>query len=293
MGTDYKNVWIYGKYLTESQKAFLFTALLTEEQAIMYTVKFKRVFNMLFIISLSFILCSCQMDSTESMELPSRMEYTQDFDNEYSKALNAYDAFMRGDIGINNNPTSTIAPIPDSKYTILDMNDDGIPELAVTTVIFQNRYPDTLELESTSFNSAIFSYNNDGVFLWGGGDYRHNNFEILSNKALLYECDDGHGGHEILYHELDENGDITCEIYLWNSSDGGSYSSGRYPNEEIGEEEWHEIADPILALRTDLILWADWPESPVRDLTSETENTSVISTILFGFRRTGCFLCRI
>ena len=130
----------------------------------MYAEKFKRIFKILFIISLSFVLCACQMDSAERVELSSLMEYIQDFDNEYSKALNAYGAFMRGETGINNNLTSTIAPTHDSKYTILDMNDDGISELAVTTVIFQNRYPDTLELASTSFGSAFFSYNNDEVF---------------------------------------------------------------------------------------------------------------------------------
>ena len=41
-------------------------------------------------------------------------------------------------------------------YAVLDMNDDGIPELAVTTVIFQERNSETLELGSTFFDSAIF-----------------------------------------------------------------------------------------------------------------------------------------
>lgn len=36
------------------------------------------------------------------------------------------------------------------------MNDDGIPELAVTTVIFQERNSETLELGSTFFDSTIF-----------------------------------------------------------------------------------------------------------------------------------------
>lgn len=225
--------------------------------------------KILFLMFFCLILCACQMDGGESVGLPSQMEYTQDFDNEYSKALDAYDALMRGDVGINNDPTYTIAPIPDSKYAILDMNDDGIPELAVTTVIFQNRYPSTLELESTSFDSAIFSYNNDKVFIWGGGNHSHNNFEILSNKALLYDCNDGHGGREILYHELDENGDNTCEIYLWNSPDGRYYLTGSNSSVEISEEEWYEIVDPILALRTDLIPWANWPESTAEDQASD------------------------
>ena len=114
---------------------------------------------------------------------------------------------MRRDIGLNNNPSFTIAPIPNTKYAILDMNNDGIPELAVTTVIFQDRNPDTLELESSSSDSAIFSYENGEMFIWGGGDHQHNNFEILINKTLLYDCNDGHGGREIIYDELNESGD--------------------------------------------------------------------------------------
>ena len=74
----------------------------------------------------------------------------------YSKTLTAYDSFMRGDIGLNNNPAFTIAPTSESKYAVLDMNDDGIPELAVTTFIFQERNSETLELGSTFFDSAIF-----------------------------------------------------------------------------------------------------------------------------------------
>ena len=223
----------------------------------MNMAKIKIPFLMFFCL----MLCACQMDSDKSAEWPSQTGYTSDFENEYSKALDAYDAFMRGDIGLNDNPALTIAPTPESKYAILDMNDDGIPELAVTTVIFQERDPDTLELESTSFSSAIFSYRNGEVFIWGGGDHRHNNFEILSNKALLYDCDDGHGGREIIYHELDENGDSICTVRLWNSPDGQYYLidyAQSDPYVEISEEEWHEIVDPILALRTDLIPWASY-----------------------------------
>lgn len=230
----------------------------------MRTIKFKLVFQISLITSLFLMLCACQMDDGKSAELFPQMEHTQSFDNEYSKALNAYDAFMCGDIGLNNSQIFTIAPTAESKYAILDMNDDGIPELAVTTVIFQERDSDTLELESTSFDSAIFSYKNGEVFIWAGGDCRHNNFEILSNKALLYDCNDGHGGREIIYHELDENGDISCEIEMWNNPDGRYYLIDYAQNDsqmEISEDEWHEIVDPILALRTDLIPWTDWTES--------------------------------
>lgn len=228
----------------------------------MCTIKFKLVFQISLITSLCLMLCACRMDDGKSSELSPQMEHTQSFDNEYSKMLNTYDAFMCGDIGLNNSQIFTIAPTAESKYVILDMNDDGIPELAVTTVIFQERNSDTLELESTSFDSAIFSYKNGEVFIWAGGDRRHNNFEILSNKALLYDCNDGHGGHEIIYQELDKNGDIAYEIELWNSLDGRYYfidHTQNVPRAEISEEEWHEIADPILALRTDVIPWASCP----------------------------------
>ncbi len=120
------------------------------------------------------------------------------------------------------------------------MNDDGIPELAVTTVIFQERNSETLELGSTFFDSTIFSYKDGEVFIWGGGNQRHNPFEILSSKALLYDFDDGHSGREIIYHELDENGDIARAIVMWNSFDGRYYLTDHAQSDsqvEISEEE--------------------------------------------------------
>ena len=125
------------------------------------------------------------------------------------------------------------------------MNDDGIPELAVTTVIFQERDPETLEQGSTFFDSTIFSYKDGEVFIWGGGDQRHNPFEILSNKALLYDFDDGHGGREIIYHELDG---ITCESFLvWiTSPDRSSAEQGIFFIEYgLKDGVFSEIQHPV------------------------------------------------
>lgn len=226
----------------------------------MITIRCRVIFLLLLLCS---TLCACQVDNNKNVTSNqcTELKETPEFNNEYSKVLDAYDAFMCGDIGLNNSQIFTIAPTAESKYAILDMNDDGIPELAVTTVIFQEHDSDTLELESTSFDSAIFSYKNGEVFIWAGGDHRHNDFEILSNKALLYDCNDGHGGREIIYHELDENGDISCEIEMWNNPDGRYYLIDYAQNDsqvEISEDEWHEIVDPILALRTDLIPWVNY-----------------------------------
>lgn len=176
-----------------------------------------------FLLFLCLVLCACQVDHGKSTGHLPQIGHASDFENKYSKALDVYNSFLHGDIGLNNSSTLMIAPCSESKYAILDMNDDGIPELAVTTVIFQERDSDTLELESSSFDSAIFSYRNGEIFIWGGGNHRHNNFEILSNKALLYDCDDGHGGSEIIYHELDENGDIAWEIKICRRIDGRCY----------------------------------------------------------------------
>ena len=217
-----------------------------------------QVFSLAFICC---VLCACQTKGGKNIELnQSSLLECQKVDqdnNEYSDALTAYDSFMGGNIGLNNNPFFTIAPTSESKYSILDMNDDGIPELAVTTVIFQERNSETLELESTFFGSSIFSYENGEVFIWGGGNHRHKSFEILSNKALLYDCDDGNGGREIIYHELDENGDIAFEIEMWHNSAGRYYLIGD-SQVEISEDDWNEIVDSIMALRTDLIPWAKY-----------------------------------
>ena len=84
----------------------------------------------------SLMICGCQADGGRNVEpeqssLPECQKTIQDNDD-YSKTLTAYDSFMRGDIGLNNNPAFTIAPTSESKYAVLDRNDDGIPELAVT-----------------------------------------------------------------------------------------------------------------------------------------------------------------
>ena len=234
------------------------------------------VLRTFLLVLFSLMLCSCQADgernvTPEQSNLPECQKPHQD-NNDYSAALTAYKSFLRGDIGLNNNPSFTIAPTPESKYAILDMNNDGIPELAVISVIFQNRNSETLELESTSFDSTIFSYNDGTVFIWGGGSHRHNPFEILSNKALLYDCDDGHSGREIIYHELDEKGGIAREIELWSSPDGRYYLTDYAQSDfqvEISKENWQELVDSILALRTDLILWVDFPENHTEDLAAE------------------------
>ena len=225
--------------------------------------KTKRLLQISVSAFLCLLLSACQADNALNplLDQEALAEETP-VDNVYRRAIDAYSTLLRGEAGLDGDMSRTIAPTPDTKFTMIDMNDDGIPELAVTATIFQDRSPDTFKLESTAFDTAIFSYRDGGVFLWGSGDHRHNHFEILSNRALLYDSDDGHGGHEIIYQELDKNGDIAYEIELWNSLDGRYYfidHTQNVPRAEISEEEWHEIADPILALRTDVIPWASCP----------------------------------
>ena len=60
---------------------------------------------------------------------------------------------------------------------------------------------------------------------------------------------------------IDENGDIIYEIEIWDGCDGRYYFIDHTQSDsqaEISEEEWHEIVDPILTLRTDLTPWAGY-----------------------------------
>lgn len=100
----------------------------------------------------------------------------------------------------------------------------------------------------------------------GGGNSRHHEFEILNNKALLYDYDDGSGIHEVIYEELDTNGSTAYRIYLYENRNTGHHYIGRnsfYDSDvEISEEEWHERVGMIRALRTDTISWVDYSVDP-------------------------------
>lgn len=223
--------------------------------------KTKRLLQISVYALLCLLLGACQTDDSSNPAPVQEVSMEQSpVDNEYHRALKAYNSLLRGEVGLNGDMSYTIVSTPNTKYAVIDMNDDGVPELAVTEMTFQERDPDTFELESTFFDSAIFSYNDGEVFIWYSGNHRHHSFEILSNKALLYDGDDGHGGREIRYCELDQNGDIAYETEIWNSPGGRFYFidySQSVSRREISEEDWHEIVDPILELRTDQIQWTE------------------------------------
>ena len=226
--------------------------------------------------SCSTFLCSSEITkdlkketvSPESSEKVSDVTPAEvaDADGEYTHVLEVYSAFLEGKLGLNGDLSCTVVPTPNTKYAIIDMNDDGTPEIATTTIIFQNRDPNTYELESSFFDCAIFSYENGEVFWWGGGNSRHHEFEILNNKALLYDYDDGSGIHEVIYEELDTNGSTAYRIYLYENRNTGHHYIGRnsfYDSDvEISEEEWHERVGMIRALRTDTISWVDYSVDP-------------------------------
>ena len=84
-----------------------------EGQAIMYTVKFKRVFTIFFIVSFSFVLCACQMGSVES-----------DVEEQTFQSIHQ----MLAQIYI---PLITEKDIENPIFSLIFLDNDDIPELVI------------------------------------------------------------------------------------------------------------------------------------------------------------------
>lgn len=107
--------------------------------------------------------------------------------SEYTEAIKAYEDFLAGKLYIsledeNEKTKVTIAPNHGGKYTIMDMNEDGVPELITNVIILQYRDKDN-NMYASTFTCGIYSYQDGEIVNWyGAGD---DSFELLSNKELF------------------------------------------------------------------------------------------------------------
>lgn len=186
------------------------------------------------------------------------------FHSEYAQAIESYRSFLNGETHYTDGETKiTIAPNHGGKYTLIDMNDDGIPELLTNVIILQYRDADD-SMEASDFSSTIFTYKNGEIVEWYiGGD---KSFKLLSNKALLFEYE-GLGGYNYTYIELDSQGNYSyymralklpehedqgCKYYIYNDWTNSE------PIEIATEKEWLDFLEPFLSLQTDIIPWNDY-----------------------------------
>lgn len=132
---------------------------------------------------------------------------------ECQKALELYQSFLLGetayydeDMGMD----TTIAPAPSSAYTLFDITGDGLPELMTLAVVRQYR-DRSFEIVSTFTGGGIYSYKDGAIPLWY--DCLTHPFEILRNRALLFQYDHGDGGYYFDYIELDAAGCVIGETH--------------------------------------------------------------------------------
>lgn len=174
-------------------------------------------------------------------------------------ARHAYTALLRGETGFTSGEyTVFLAATDTTRAAILDMNGDGIPELA-TNIVIQQWYDKNMILSSTSHQCGIYSFEDGKIREWYSGSTR-TDFEILRNRALLYRHDEARPeGYD--YLELNKDGSIakvvsmykymipsTGEwVYYMETEQGGA--------QEVSEEQWDRTVENYLALRENAPTW--------------------------------------
>lgn len=180
------------------------------------------------------------------------------------EAVNAYASLLRGEIGFASGEYTVFLKVTDTtKVAVLDMNGDGVPELA-TSIAIQQIYDENLVLSSTSHQCGIYSFEDGEICEWYSGSTR-TDFEILSNRALLYR----HGeawpeGYD--YLELNKDGTIAKVVSMYkyiipSTSEWVYYidteQGGTQETLEVSEEQWNCTVENYLALRENAPTWSD------------------------------------
>ena len=186
-------------------------------------------------------------------------------EDSYNEAVDAYNEFLNGDMYyLDGERNVSLSPSSEFYYTILDLNDDGVPELATTMAFHQ--YRDTsLNIQETYPECAIFAFGNSTITKWYSGSSRYN-FGILRNHALLYEYGDS---SQLFYEyiELRSDGSTSCykKIYKIQQYSSGVEEWSYFIDDgesmkEISETEWEFLLAPYLELRSNNIQWSLNPQ---------------------------------
>jgi hypothetical protein len=202
-------------------------------------------------LSVALVLVACTACGREAEE-----SSKPTFDNAYSEALSAYK-----DLLLNKTPAPfsygrIYNPSPPSKFTIIDMNDDGIPELLLNG--------------GSSIGFIILTYEDGSIKKWYSAQAY---ITFLNNKAIFSEF---WRREEFTYYEFDpydkyilrfymykepwpaEKG--VDEFYCWDFSTG---SPGQRTDNRVSEEEFNELLASYKEFaknNADMIPWVDYDE---------------------------------
>ena len=224
------------------------------------------------VLAMLFLLCSCgaetsvEKEDQKSTQKPVETSADESLggftvsENDKHDALDAYGQFLNGELyGVDGDWSVLLVPASEFYYTILDMNGDGIPELALTLAFLQYWDSDS-NFSGTDAISSIFTYVDGVVKLWYRGSSSYD-FEILSNHALLFEYQD-QNIYEYAYLELAANGNTeyyksyyTLDLYVGDEVTRWYHVKDGESRQELPEDEWNSQLAPYLALKTDDIQW--------------------------------------
>lgn len=232
----------------------------------------KKAKIIIIIFALGFLLSSCNswvpqeqsISDTPLISAPSGEKLTYKIDAaECQNALELYEAFLCGEASYYDEGMemeTTIAPGPDSEFTLFDMNGDGLPELVTAFVIRQYR-DSSSNIVSTTTGGGIFSYKNKQIILWY--DCLDIPFEILQNRALFFQYEKSDGGAYFDYVELDDGGNVTSEVYgskLYYQENDTVCHKYFINDSEVPISSWNNLMSSYCELRTGIIPWHSYTQ---------------------------------
>ena len=164
--------------------------------------------------------------------------------------LNKYYEFLNGEISVNHNQIkNSMYGIDDifradenhNKFTFYDSNDNGIPEL---------------HLSSPRYYEIIEYVNDDLKTIYDGTGYE----TLLNNGAVLYTRYGGAPDHiSYKYTELDpDNNTIQTTFEKYNGDMEGDYDYFLLDGEEVTKSEFDTIAEKYLNIGADWVIWSDY-----------------------------------
>jgi protocatechuate 3,4-dioxygenase beta subunit len=190
----------------------------------------------------------CLVGCGKPAETADAESFAVESDSELIRAMHTYKEFLAGGVAVDDtNASETFTEIGNfNKFTLFDVNHDGIPELHIRTTRYY----------------GIFTYGDDEMRIFHEGSVYD---ELLNNGALRYERIGAGPAHvEYRYKTFDDDGNLREDIPFekWDCDENGIYDENDkyyYNNKEMSFAQWQSSVNDYLNMGSVAAEWADYP----------------------------------